>query len=760
MTTHEFTFRPRARLVAVLGEHLISDQAVGLIELVKNSYDADATEVSVTLQGSADASATTVVVRDNGCGMTLDDITSKWLCPATGHKDLAKREARRTALGRLPLGEKGVGRFAVHQIGRALELVTHAAGKPELALRVDWDTFDTGEKYLDGAPLQVTERTEAEVFPGDQTGTQLTIRHARAPWGEKLIRKVFQTLRRLQSPLREDDSRFRVTFRCPEYPAYENIDPSDILERAHYEFRALVDAEGGCDHEYVCKHPALQRRQRSGSEDLIQKARDELQGAKPSCGPFYMNLYVWDRTSNHLQTSGVSRDELNAMCGVALFRDHMRVLPYGEPGNDWLYLDQERINDPTERIANNQVIGFVQLDQAVNLQLRDKTNREGLIENEAFLDLRALVRAALRLFTSYWRTDRPRKEGGSRPKQGTIQQARTVAVAIRASARPDIQVAIPDPCAAPGPVGVDPGVSVTLSDANGGTPGSATQAPQPTPAPDAEVVTQQQAVDRLIQNIDGAESIIQDREHRLQVMLHLAATGLAAERVAHEFGRQVRAAVDALKDVRDLLRPVDRKGPAITAIETALQTLRNEFRVLAPYESTERAQRTRNTSVAEIAELALTLNEDALTASGIASGVEGRDFTVKVRPSSLVQVLDNLVHNAWYWVGTLPEGKLRRVAVLLSPNDNKILVADTGPGISEESASHVFDPFFSMRAGGKGLGLHISTELMRDIRGRLRLAGPDDTHLVPSWATGAVLVAEFDSAIRVPDVPEETPHGA
>ena len=84
MITHNLKFRPRARLVAVLGEHLISDQAVGLIELVKNGYDADATEVAVELSGLADPATTTVTVRDNGCGMSLEDITDKWLCPRGG----------------------------------------------------------------------------------------------------------------------------------------------------------------------------------------------------------------------------------------------------------------------------------------------------------------------------------------------------------------------------------------------------------------------------------------------------------------------------------------------------------------------------------------------------------------------------------------------------------------------------------------------------------------------------------------------------
>jgi C4-dicarboxylate-specific signal transduction histidine kinase len=766
MPAHQLTFRPRARLVAVLGEHLISDQAVGLIELVKNSYDADATEVTVELLHLADAAATTVVVRDNGCGMTLDDITVKWLSPAVDHKDQAKREQRRTALGRLPLGEKGVGRFAVHQIGRNLELVTRAHGQRELVLVVDWDRFDQGDQYLDGMPLQVIERESAEVFCGDQTGTRLTIQHARSLWSEKLLRKVYQTLRRLQSPLREDESRFRIILRCPEHAEYENIDPTDILERAHYEFRALVDRDGSCDFEYVCKHPALQPRQRPGTDDLVQKAREELRGTTPSCGPFYLNLYVWDRTSNYLQTSGVSRDELNAVCGVSLFRDNMRVLPYGEPGNDWLFLDQERINDPTERIANNQVIGLVQVDQAQNLLLRDKTNREGLIENDAFLDLRAMVRAGLRLFTSYWRSDRPRKEQRAQPQPGTIGQARNVAVALRASARPDITVLLPgspdQPSvtgASPPAAGVPPASPANESRPMNGAAGGDGAVAQSAGAAH-EVVTQQQAVDRLIRTLDGAEATMEDKERRLEVMLHLAATGLAAERVVHEFGRQVKAAFDALAGVRRLLRPAERAGPALSALEASLQTLRNEFRVLAPYEAVERAQRTRSVSVREMAELAVTLNREALNGAGIAVAVEGGDFLVKVRPASLVQVLDNLMHNACYWVGAMAAGATRRIAILLVEEENRVLVVDTGPGIAEEPANHIFEPFFTLRAGGKGLGLYISAELMRNLRGRLRLAGSDDAHLIPSWTTGAGFVVEFDASVRVGECDEEGERGA
>ena len=72
---------------------------------------------------TADPSKTTAVIRDNGCGMNVEDIRLRWLSPAEDHKEQEKRANHRTRLGRLPIGEKGVGRFAVHQLGRSLEMV-------------------------------------------------------------------------------------------------------------------------------------------------------------------------------------------------------------------------------------------------------------------------------------------------------------------------------------------------------------------------------------------------------------------------------------------------------------------------------------------------------------------------------------------------------------------------------------------------------------------------------------------------------------
>jgi signal transduction histidine kinase len=727
LESHQFAFRPRARLVSILGEHLISDQAVALIELVKNGYDADARHVSVEILDTSKPADAVVVVADDGTGMTLDDVRTRWLSPAIDEKERAKEAGRRTPLGRLPIGEKGVGRFAVHQLGRSLEMVTRAADGPELIVSIDWDQYDQSDSYLDSVPVEIVEQ-EPTIF-ADSTGTRLTVRRPRAPWDEKLLRKVQRALRRLQSPLREAERDFALSFRCPDHPGFEGIASTDILDRAHYEFRAMVDEEGRCDYEYLCRHPGVAERERSASENLPRIAGDDMRKSGPRCGPFWLNLYVWDRSRDALAGSGVPRAELDAVAGVSLYRDGLRVLPYGEPGNDWLFLDQERIQAPAERIGNNQVVGLVEVDQSTNLRLRDKTNREGLIENEAFLDLRALVRAAIRVFTTQWRADRPPADGRVRagvPVE-SVEGARQVARALKTSARDDVTVEL-----APSPT--QPAAQTSSSDGS----------PQNGEAP-ARTVNQLEAVDLLLGELDDVQRGIDDRRERFDRLLHLAATGLAAERVVHEFGRQLTAASEALRKLRSAT--ATRNCDAVMTLESVLATLEGEFRVLAPYETIRRRPRAREVSVRELAELALRLNERLLEENRVRSEILGEDFTISARGTQVLQILDNLVHNAAHWVGTVDSRPAKRMALILAPSDSTVLVADSGPGLTEHEAALAFEPFFSMKEGGSGLGLYISSELAKAAGGQLDLAehGSRDAR-VPSWATGAVFELRLHGA--------------
>ena len=313
------TFRPRARLLSLLGEQLISDQAVGLIELVKNAYDADATCVEIELTGLSSVDTSQIVLRDNGFGMSLADIEQKWLSPAVDHKERQKKAKQRTPRGRLPIGEKGVGRFAVHQLGRRFQLISRMAKSSEVVLEINWDDFESGDVFLDDVTVTLFERPP-ELFAGDLTGTYLRINQARSNWTDGMVAKVQRALRRLQSP-HQSAGDFKIELRCPDFPTYEQISSSDILERAHYVFRGQITTAGWLDYEYRCLHPTLpERAYTEDSHNLIPAASREMAsfGAN-GCGPFFVTFYVWDRTQEFLNQSGVARADLDAMSGVSLF---------------------------------------------------------------------------------------------------------------------------------------------------------------------------------------------------------------------------------------------------------------------------------------------------------------------------------------------------------------------------------------------------------------------------------------------------------
>jgi anti-sigma regulatory factor (Ser/Thr protein kinase) len=133
------TFRPRARLLQLMGDQLIGSSRLAVFELVKNAYDADASRVRLTFHdlGTKDAK---IVIRDNGEGMNLDVLTNVWLEPGADYRELQKQSNKRSEkFHRLPLGEKGVGRFAVHKLGTYIKLNTKQLEQSEYEVSIDWE---------------------------------------------------------------------------------------------------------------------------------------------------------------------------------------------------------------------------------------------------------------------------------------------------------------------------------------------------------------------------------------------------------------------------------------------------------------------------------------------------------------------------------------------------------------------------------------------------------------------------------------------
>ena len=137
--------RPKARLLRTLGSDLISSDKVALIELVKNSYDADASVVLIRFHGPLEEGKGRIEVWDDGHGMDVATLQRSWLDIATD----TKRRRPRSDGGRRVLGEKGIGRLAAARLGHEMMLVTRMTNADEVKLLIDWTDFDREDAYLD-----------------------------------------------------------------------------------------------------------------------------------------------------------------------------------------------------------------------------------------------------------------------------------------------------------------------------------------------------------------------------------------------------------------------------------------------------------------------------------------------------------------------------------------------------------------------------------------------------------------------------------
>jgi hypothetical protein len=125
------TFTVDAALLRELGERLVGRPHIALAELIKNSYDADATRVDINFEPGQ------IEVIDNGHGMSLTEFKRFWMRVGSPHKQELRHSRK---LSRPLTGSKGVGRLAAQFLAKDLELRTSADGsaRGEIVARVDW----------------------------------------------------------------------------------------------------------------------------------------------------------------------------------------------------------------------------------------------------------------------------------------------------------------------------------------------------------------------------------------------------------------------------------------------------------------------------------------------------------------------------------------------------------------------------------------------------------------------------------------------
>jgi signal transduction histidine kinase len=703
----KFTFKPRARMLLLLGDQLIRNPGIAVFELVKNAYDADSPAAIVTMSNITDDKLGKIIVEDTGTGMDYETVTNVWMEPGTDYRARQRASGERTPkYHRLPLGEKGVGRFAAHKLGNHIRLVTRKKDNPEIRVEIDWTQY-AKHKYLDEIPVNIIQR-EPRVFQGNATGTRIVITKLRNTWNRGMVRELARSINSICSPF---EKLHTVERKKAKFPIGNRFKASLVLEDNQEWLKGILDVDqvleyalfrGGCNiegnvltYDYGFKPyremDKVESRNVSKRTMVIKEEEGiDLDVVKKHIGPIRIDLYIYDRETKILML-GVSdrkglKEFLDENGGVRVYRQGIRVYDYGEPGNDWLNLGALRVNVPAGRISNNLVIGAVSLtsdenivfDPNRNLGLIEKTNREGFVDNPSFRAFKHIVTFALQQVTAERNIDKLRIRNAyssSKLKEPVIED---------------------------------------LTDLR-------------------DLIEKKGLTEELGHYVDRIEAdfvLIRDR------FLTSASAGLSLSTVIHEVEKGIEELVKAVEE--------DQATPRVKDLAKHLSELVEGFAFLIRRSGMSREKASALIKQARFnTELRLKVHNIEATVD-----IDQGDFEVKCSRRLTVATLMNLIDNSIWWLdnkwGDLQNKK--RIYIGISKEFKEgpaIVVADNGPGFIDPP-EYLVQPFISRKPDGMGLGLHIAEQVMKGQEGRLGFPEVGDLSL-PKGFDGAVVALIFRS---------------
>ncbi len=697
--TETAPFRPRARLLQLLGDELIASPRLAVFELVKNAYDADASTVAVKMR--LDRSPVCITVEDDGTGMTLETIRDVWLVPGNGHRGEQRKNLDRTKLyHRLPLGEKGIGRFAAHKLGERIELVTRAKDSLECRVVIDWARL-IRKDFLSDAPVRIKER-EPQVFTGNKTGTRIRISSLRTTWQRGDVRRLYNQILSMTSPFEgagEFHAEFEVSGREDWFD--DLYGPSEILNAAPWKFMFEVNEMGRIIWSYSFRGvPGIKVAPRwTRSKVRAQLPLPNRKGAPrktadastmQGIGPIRGVIYAYDREHDVLSKMPNAKsftDYLDGNGGIRVYRDGVRVYNYGEAGDDWLGLDLRRVNTPKRKLSRNIVLGSLSLDLEYSDGLVEKTNREGFVDNKCVENLQDVALGAIQILEAERFKDKDKMRE---------------------------RVVVTKPGGRPGVTGTIEALRDRLR--KGGV--LDTYAP-------------------YVNSIETEYAAMQE------ALLQAGMAGVNLALIFHEVERGVRS-LDAQLGQGESSNPFSGQVKELVHLLQGFSALlRQDQRIQHPAKELIENARLRNTS-------RFRAHDIKLECPSMNSADPG--FHATFQFGLVIGALNNLIDNAIYWLDVAAENegdsftpKLYIDVTHDLPQGPAIVVADNGPGFGADTPQDVVRPFFSRRPDGIGLGLYFSRMAMESMSGELVFPEPGQIDL-PADYDGAVVAIVFRKA--------------
>lgn len=375
----------------IIGRELITDKYIALFELIKNSYDAEASRVVVLFEKTNDK-GWQIVVSDDGCGMSKNDITNKWLFVAYSEKKSGNWEGIPVGSNRKRefVGAKGVGRFSCDILGTRLKMITKTKSEPFAhVVEVDWDKFEEDDKQ-EFASVPVVYSTQDALPGGNPQGTTLVIGNLREDWPRSDILRLKSSLKKLISPEActnefpfvielkvpsesENDKKARPDKdgRVPDYHTVNGIVHNDIFERLNIKTTSItvdVSKDGR----------SITTKLHDRGEYIFSIARRNRDYAE--LHDLFIVVYYLNRSAKTSFTRQMGLAPKN-YGSVFIYKNGFRINPYGKPGADFFNIDQRKTQGWKRYLGTREIMGRI-LINGENKQFIETTSRaQGFVQN-------------------------------------------------------------------------------------------------------------------------------------------------------------------------------------------------------------------------------------------------------------------------------------------------------------------------------------------------------------------------------------------
>jgi signal transduction histidine kinase len=715
VSTHNI--KARSHILNLLGDELIGSDSLAIFELVKNAYDADAENVSVKFL-NLNQENQQIIIEDDGHGMTSEIIENVWLTIGTDFKR-GKNRKESKKFNRVSFGNKGVGRLSVHKLAKRIVLETQAEGE-ELCSRltIDWAELIASSEYIQD--LKVNVETALEQLFKKEKGTRIILdKLTTKKWSKKTLKDLVRKISSIKNPF-SHNSNFNIKIEANDYHhawISEVNSNEDLLNDCLYRFSFKIKKSSNEDSDLAkffwrySFNPPLQtkikhkRAKNIDSDNFhigellkdIEETEDYSRYLKnkdlKNIGTIKGQFFVFNQSSTILNMK--FGGQINAVkqfikdnAGIKIFRDQIRVYNYGEPYDDWLRLDLDKIQRTGDHFGKKVTIGAIELDLKLsNDGLVEKTNREGFTDNPVFNRFQRLTKEVFNFFEREAENDKDLIEeflDGTKP----IKKI---------------------------------GFSETIKEL------------------EEKIKTRnlEKELKPLLSRVDKDYTEMRD------IMVNSGMTGLNLGIAFHEVDREIRFInADLNSDNIDIEGVRNKVGNLIQILESLSPILRQNQTSLSSARNIIEISKRRNNNRFNYHKILFTC--PILTGNN-------EDFKLKVPTNLLISAVSNLLDNAIYWtkskrdlktsVGEVYKPTIYLGTDLVTFDGPAIIVCDNGPGFSIDPG-YLTQPFKTKKEGGMGLGLYFADLVMNMLGGKLIFPDSSDLDIPPGY-DGACIALVF-----------------